>query len=88
MRIYDRYILFLTLLFLPTTVLLSAFAEGRLDLYFSIYIIEALALTELYVYLNPKARRGLNRVNYILFASFLVIVTLKVVEILLGIKLL
>ena len=82
MRIYDRYILFLALLFLSTTVFLSAFTEAGLDLYFSIYVIEALVLTELYVYLNPKARRGLNLVSYILFAGFLAIVAQKVVEIL------
>ena len=88
MRIYNRYILFLALLLLLTTGILSAVGENRLDLYFSIYVIESLILTELYLYLNPKARRGLSRVNYILFAGFLFIVALKVVEILWGIRLL
>jgi hypothetical protein len=88
MKIYDKYILILASLLLATTVIVAAIGEVRLDLYFSIYVIEALVLTELYVYLNPKAKRGLNKVNYALFAGFLVIVAAKVAEILWGIKLL
>jgi len=88
MKIYDKYILILASLLLATTVIVAALGEARLDLYFSIYVIEAMVLTELYVYLNPRAKRGLNRVNYGLFAGFLVIVAAKVVEILWGIKLL
>jgi hypothetical protein len=88
MKIYDKYILILASLLLATTVIVAAIGEVRLDLYFSIYVIEALVLTELYVYLNPKAKRELNKVNYALFAGFLVIVAAKVAEILWGIKLL
>ncbi len=88
MKIYDKYILILAGLLLATTVIVAALGEAQLDLYFSIYVIEALVLTELYVYLNPKAKRGLNKVNYALFAGFLVIVAAKVVEILWGIKIL
>ena len=88
MRAYNRYILFLALLLLSTTIILSMAGENRLDLYFTIYIIESLVLNELYIYLNPKARRGLNRVSYMLFAGFPLIVALKVVEILWGMKIL
>jgi len=88
MRIYDKYILMLASLLLVSTIILAATNEARLDLYFSIYLIEALVLTELYIYLNPKAKRALNTVNYVLFSGFLVIVAAKVVEILWGIKLL
>jgi len=88
MRIYDKYILMLASLLLVSTIILAATNEARLDLYFSIYLIEALVLTELYIYLNPKAKRALSTVNYVLFSGFLVIVAAKVVEILWGIKLL
>lgn len=87
MRLYDSYILWLTVLLLLTTVILSFYKVNRLDLYFTIYLIEALVLTELYVYLNPKARRGLSVVNLLLFFGFAVIVTVKVLEIL-GLKVL
>ena len=86
MKIYNRYILWLASLFLLTTVILAAFGQQQLDLYFSVYLIEGLALTELFVYLNPRARRGLNWVSYLLFAGFLGIVTAEVIRIL-GLKL-
>jgi len=83
-RVYDRYILFMAILFMLTTVILSVVSNSSLDLYWTIYIIEALVLTELYVYLNPKARRGLNRISYVLFAGFILIVAKNVMGILSG----
>ena len=88
MRAYNRYILFLALLLLSTTILLSVASETRLDLYLTIYIIESLVLNELYAHLNPNARRGLNRVSYMLFVGFPLIVSLNVAEILWGIEIL
>ena len=88
MRIYNRYILSLTLLFTLTTVMLSLSGQNQLDLYFSVYLIECLVLTSLFVYLNPKAMKRVNAIWYVLFGGFIVIVALKVMEILLGTKLL
>jgi uncharacterized Tic20 family protein len=56
--------------------------QNALDVYYTIYIIIALVVTELYVYFNAKARRGLNLVSAILFGGFLVIVSLEIVKIL------
>jgi uncharacterized Tic20 family protein len=56
--------------------------QNALDVYYTIYIIVALVVTELYVYFNAKARRGLNLVSAILFGGFLVIVSLEVIKIL------
>ncbi|MFQ5873369.1 MAG: hypothetical protein ACE5JL_06170 [Dehalococcoidia bacterium] len=81
---YDRYIVSLALLLTLTTVILAAYGESRLDLYFTVYLIEALVLVELYVYFSPRARRGLNVVSAILLAGFIVIVVLAVAEILIG----
>jgi hypothetical protein len=61
---------------------LVGLGQNALDVYYTIYIIEALVVTELYVYFNAKARRGLNLVSAILFGGFLVIVSLRVIEIL------
>ncbi|MEA3253662.1 MAG: hypothetical protein U9Q17_01795 [Chloroflexota bacterium] len=82
MKIYDYYIISLTSLLLVTTVVMAALDESRPDLYFTVYLIETLALNELFVYLNPRARRSLNAVNYVLFAGFLAIVASKVAVIL------
>ena len=84
MRIYNSYIIFLALLLTLTTVILAAFGQDNLDVYFTIYVIEALALTELYVYFSPRARKGLTMVGGILFAGFLIIVGLEVAEIVRG----
>ncbi len=82
MKIYNSYILIVAILFLLTTVILVATGQNSLDIYFIAYLIEALIVTELYVYFNAKARRGLNFVSAILFGGFLFIVALQVIKIL------
>jgi len=81
-KIYNSYILIITVLLLLTTVILVALEQNSLDIYYTIYVIEALIVTELYVYFNAKARQGLNLVTYILFGGFLGIVALQVISIL------
>ena len=87
MKIYNRYIIWLTLLFMSTTVILSTSNQG-LDVYFSVYLIECLAVTLLFSHLNPRARGSLDRIGYVLFLGFLFLVTAKVVEIISGIEIL
>lgn len=82
MKIYNSYILIIAILLLLTTVILVALGQNSLDIYYTIYIIEALVVTELYVAFNAKARRGLSLVSAILFGGFLVIVSLQVIKIL------
>ena len=82
MKIYNSYILTIALLLLLTTTILIAIGQNSLDIYYSVFIIEALVVTELYVFFNAKARRGLNLVSAILLAGFLVIVSLEVIKIL------
>jgi len=81
-KIYNNYILIIAILLLLTTVILVAMGQSSLDIYYSIYVIEALVVTELYVYFNAKARRGLNLVSTILFGGFMAIVSLQVIKIL------
>ena len=82
MKIYNNYILIVAILLLLTTVILIAIGQNSLDIYCTVYIIEALIVTELYVYFNAKARRQLNFVSTILFAGFLFIVASQVIKIL------
>jgi len=72
MKIYNRYILTVTILLLSTTVIFVAMGQDSLIVYYSVYVIEALVVTELYRNLNPSARRGLNLVSAVLFGGFLV----------------
>lgn len=80
MKVYNRYIASVALVLTLTTVILAAFGQDNLDIYYTVYVIEALALTELYVYFSPRARRGLSSVGGILFLGFMVIVGIAVAE--------
>ena len=82
MRIFNAYILTVSGLLMATTVILAALGQRGVDVYYTLYVIEALIVTELYVYLNQRARRSLNLVSWLLFAGFLIIVAEKVVAIL------
>ena len=82
MKIYNSYILIVASLLLLTTVILIATGQNSLDVYYTLYIIEALAVTELYVYFNSRARRGLALINAILFAGFVFVLCLRVIKIL------
>jgi hypothetical protein len=64
--------------------LLAFWGQNDLSIYFTINIIAYLAITVLYVHLNPRARRALNGIGVVLFGGFMVIVALKVMEILSG----
>jgi len=81
-KIYNSYIFITALLLLLTTIILIVTGQTSLEVYYITYIIEALIITELYVYFNTKARRGLNIVSTVLFGGFLLIVSLEVIKIL------
>jgi len=81
-KIYNSYILIIAVLLLLTTVILVAMGQNSLDTYYTLYVVEALIVTELYVYFNTKARRGLTMVSTILFGGFLIVVSLQVIKIL------
>jgi len=81
-KIYNRYILTVAVLLLLTTVILIATGQNSLDIYYTSYVIEALIVTELYIYFNNKARRGLNLVSILLFGGFAVALCLQVLKIL------
>ena len=84
MRIYNRYIITLALLFLLSTVILTTAGENRLGLYFSAYLVECLVVTLFFAHLNPRARKGLNVVCFGLFIGFGFIVLHRVAEIIIG----
>ena len=82
MKIYNRYILTIAILLLLTTVILIATGQNSLDVYYIVYVIEALIVTELCVYFNNRARRGLNLVSTILFGGFAIALCFEVLKIL------
>jgi hypothetical protein len=82
MRVYNRYLLVLAAAFTLSTTLLAFYGQDKLDAYFTAYVIEYLVVTLLFVYLDPRTRRLLDGLSYVLFGGFLVIVLFKVLEIL------
>ena len=84
MRIYNTFIITLTLVSCFITTLLAFLGQNDIQLYFVINTIAFMIITLLYVYFNPRARKALNTVGAVFFTGFLVIVTLKVIEIIQG----
>ncbi len=82
MRIYNKYIISLVLASSLINISLAFFGQEDLGMYFIINIIAYLVITLLYIYLNPRARRALNTIGSVLFASFTVVVILEVMKIL------
>ena len=72
----------MALLLLVTTPILVAMGQNSLEVFYTVFIIEALVVTELYVYLSGKARRQLNLVSVILFGNFSLIVLANIVKLL------
>jgi hypothetical protein len=70
-----------------TTVTFSVYGQSGLDLYVSLYILEYFILTLLHSPFNPRAQKIIDITGYILFAVFMIIVAVKVLEILVGAKL-
>lgn len=81
---YSRYILSLASLLSLTTVILSISGRAPLSLYFSLYLLETLLITLFFAYLDPRARKALERVGVILFALFAVMVIIQALEIIFG----
>ena len=84
MTLYNRYLLTLTFLFGLTSTILAAYNQSKLDAYLTVYVVEYLIATLLFIYINPKARRLLDALGYILFGGVLAIVIARVIEILKG----
>ena len=82
MRIYNKYIISLVLTSCLINALLAFFGQNDLVVYFVINVLAYLAITLLYAYLNPRARRVLNTIGIVFFGGFMVTVAIKVVEIL------
>lgn len=82
MRVYNKYVLALVLAASLINTLLAFGKQDDLEVYFIINVIAYLIITLLFVYLNPRARKSLSAVGAALFTGFMVIVTLRVMEIL------
>jgi heme/copper-type cytochrome/quinol oxidase subunit 4 len=84
MSITDRYVVVLAAMLLGTSVVFAWTGETRLNLFVSVYIIETLAVNQVFVWLSERARSALRVVERILVACFAVVVITEIVRILAG----
>ncbi len=84
MRIYNRYLLALGAAFSLATIVMAVGTVREIAAYFSVYAILYLAITTLFVHFSPQARWALDTVAFVVFAGFMAVVILRVVEILRG----
>jgi uncharacterized membrane protein YhhN len=82
LRIYNKLILTIALVFGIIDASLAAASQENIEIYFVANAIAFLVITLLYTYLNPRARGALTAVGSVIFAAFLVIVVIKIVDIL------
>ena len=84
MRIYNKYILTLAISSGLINSILAFLSNVELEIYFISNITVYLAVTLVYVYLNPRARRALSTIGIVLFGGFIVTVVLKAMDIITG----
>jgi hypothetical protein len=82
LRAFNKLIVSLALAFGIVNSLLAFLGQDDLSIYFIVNAIAYLVITLVYVYLNPRARSALNALSIIIFAGFMVVVAVKVLEIL------
>lgn len=78
MKIYNQYIVTVAITLLITTVILAAVGQNSVEVYYSFYVIEALIITELFIYFNRKLRRSLSIVSTALFTGFILILGFQI----------
>ena len=84
MRIFNSYILALSIVAGGTNVLLAVLDQKDISVYFVVNIIAYLIVTLLFTYFNPRVRAALNTISVVLFAGFTVIVAIKTMEVISG----
>lgn len=82
MRVFNKLILSLVIALSTINIVLAFFGQEDMAIYFIANAIAYLIITLVYVHLNPRARAALNALSLVIFAGFMVIVTIKVMEIL------
>jgi FtsH-binding integral membrane protein len=81
LRIYNRYLLFIVLATCLINVVLAFLGQKDLAVYFIANFIITLLITILFISFSPRTRRVLSAVSIVLFAGFIVVAILKIVEV-------
>ena len=81
MRIYNRYLIFLVLVYCLIDIFLAFVKQNDIAVYFTLNVIAYLTITMLFIFFSPKTRRILSVVSVVYLAGFMVVVTLKILGI-------
>jgi uncharacterized membrane protein YgdD (TMEM256/DUF423 family) len=84
LRIYNTYIVALVLASGLVNAWLAFLGQRDLGTYFIMNSIAYFTITLLYAYLNPRARTALNAIGIVLFAGFIVMISIRVAQIVSG----
>ena len=84
MKTHNRYVLYLAILSGLINTLLAFRGQENLDVYFIVNAIVYLGITLLHVCLNPRARKALDTIGYMLFSGIMLIVVVKTIHNLSG----
>jgi len=82
LRVCKRYVLYLAIAAGLVNTLLAFGGQDSLDVYFTVNTVAYLSITLLSVRLNPRARRALDIIGYMLFSGIVVIVVVKAMDVL------
>ena len=81
MRAYNHYIITLAVVLLGTAVVMVGL-DAPLNIQYTVYFAEVLAVTEIFRYFSPQARRALQLLSISFFAIFLASTALMVIRML------
>lgn len=81
MRIFNRFIITLTIAFGLLNTCLALIGQDDISIYFVANAVAYLTITLLFVYLNPRARTALSGVSTVIFVGFMIVVVIKLIEI-------
>jgi len=81
LRIYNQYVLYLTILTSLVNTLLAFGGQESLDVYFIMNTIAYLSITLICIRLDPRAMKALDIVGCTLFSGIVVIVVVKAIHI-------
>ena len=81
MRIYNRYLLLMVFTTCLVNVVLAFMGQKNITVYFIANFLITLLLTVLFISFSPRTRRVLSSISFVLFAGFVVVAVLKVLEV-------
>ena len=81
MRIFNQYLLLLVLAACIINITFASLGQRDLSVYFVVNVLAYLIITILHAYLNPRARQLLSTISAVMFAGFVIVVMVKILEV-------